>query len=164
MRRSLSSRGRTRGGFADGNIQPKVIGSRRRVAQILGPNKKRGSVLPVQESWQPQNAIAVGACRVTAKSESENFESRFLLLTSEARHSPEHLIFAGRSRHNCIRGGHLIAGLENSQPTFAIMIQIQVKMSYGGDRIFGAFPAVRPKRIGTEMDVRTFDIFMGQPA
>src|ERR1700761_155887 len=81
-------------------IQPKVMGSPDGIVGILDGNSMCWIVFAIQETGDAKDTVAIGASRIAAEGNGEQFKRLFLTHRVESFDPPEDLILAGRCRDN----------------------------------------------------------------
>ena len=105
-------------------LEMKGVGIVVRIAGVFDGDRMGRRILPIEESGQPENPVAVGASRIATKGEGEALECCFLALEVEAFDSPENLILAGRcgeDRRWCRDG---IRGAERSDTRLPVEVDV----------------------------------------
>src|ERR1700733_13637770 len=147
-------------GINETAIEPEVGGSPDGIAGIFDRDAVRWIILAIQETGQPENAVAVGASGIAAEGDGEQLEGAFLRSEVEAFDSPKYLILSGGCGENDARSRHGIGDAEHGESCISVRVDIYIKMANRCDAFLSAFTAAEEQRISSNVDVRAISILV----
>ena len=113
-------------GINRASVQPKVVGSPDGIIGIIDRDAVGGIVLPIEETGDAQDAVAIGAGGVAAEGNGEQLERLFLPRKVEPFDAPKYLILTGRRGENRGRWRHQFRCPERSETGIPVCIYIEV--------------------------------------